>query len=146
MASQVKRFRDHSTRWQRAALRRGVDPGKWDRWRTLSSKSRKVTDPYEYATGKPVREQIRSQLLDAAAEQVAQVHTTLRGARRDNGQIIRTAAVRRNLGHPEAGVSNARLRKIASMSPGALSDEIDESLSRRYSSGERSPFWYEKRG
>lgn len=145
MSAQVKRFKDHSPRWQREALRKGVDPALWDRWRKLSPKVRKATNPTDYSTGKSVRNQLRAPLLNAATAKVLAVHT-IRGARRSDLSPVRATAVRRNLDHPGAGVSNAKLRRIAAMSPRKLAAEIDDSLTRSYSSGDRSPFWYEKRG
>jgi len=145
MAAQVKRFRDHSARWQREALKKGIDPAKWDRWRTLSPKVRKATNPTQYATGQTVRSQLRAPLLNAAVNQVLLVHR-MRGASRVNGQPIQVAAVRRNLDHPQAGMSNAKLRRLVNMTPQKLVREVDASLYRRYDAGERSPFWYNKRG
>lgn len=146
MSALVKRFREHSERWQREALRQGIDPKKWDRWRKLTPKSRKATNPRDYAKGSSVREQIRSVLLDDAVTKVTAVHTVERGARRQDGSAIRRAAVRRNLDHPDAAVSNAELRRIAGMNPQQLAREIDDSLGRNYRGTDRSPFWYEKRG
>lgn len=145
MAAQVKRFRDHSSRWQREALRKGIDPAKWDRWRKLSPKVRKATNPTDYATGQTVRAQLRAPLLNRATTKVLAMHR-VRGATRYDHSPIKFAAVKRNLDHPGAGMSNARLRRIVAMSPQKLVHEIDDSLSRRYRAGERSPFWYEKRG
>lgn len=145
MAAQVKRFGDHSQRWQRDALRKGIDPNKWDRWRKLSPATRKATNPTDYAKGKSVRAQLRDPLLHMAATKVLAMHN-IRGASRFNHSPIQLAAVLRNLDHPGAGMTNARLRRIVAMSPRKLVHEIDDSLSRRYGTGERSPFWYEKRG
>lgn len=145
MAAQVKRFRDHSPRWQREALKNGIDPSRWDRWRKLSPAVRKRTTPTDYATGKTVRQQLRAPLLSQATNKVAAIHN-LRGAKRADQSPIKLAAVRRNLDHPGAGMTNAKLRKIVAMSPQQLVHEVDDSLSRSYDSGERSPFWYEKRG
>jgi hypothetical protein len=145
MAAQVKRFKDHSPRWQREALRKGIDPALWDRWRKLSPKVRKATNPTDYSTGKTVRTQLRAPLLTAATNKVLAIHT-IRGARRADMSPVRITAVRRNLDHPGAGMTNAKLRRIMRMSPQALAAEVDDSLSRSYSSGDRSPFWYEKRG
>jgi hypothetical protein len=145
MAAQVKRFRDHSARWQREALKKGIDPAKWDRWRTLSPKVRKATSPTQYATGQTVRAQLRAPLLNAAVNKVVAIHRT-RGATRYDGSAIKVAAVRRNLDHPDAGMTNARLRRIINMPPQKLVTEVDDSLYRQYDAGERSPFWYEKRG
>lgn len=146
MARQVKRFRDHSPRWQREALKKGIDPSKWDRWTKLSPKSRRVTNPNVYATGEGVLAQIRAKLLDDATAKVVAVHNVQRGARREDGGLVRSTAVRRNLGHPDADISNAKLRRLTRLSPQQLAREVDDSLSRRYNAGERSPFWYEKRG
>lgn len=145
MAALVKPFSEHSRRWQREQLRKGIDPKKWDRWRKLSPKSRKATSPFEYAKGTTVRDQLRKPLLDAATRRLMVIHQT-RGASRFDGSAIKQAAVRRNLDHPDAKMSNARLRRIASLPPNKLVAEVDDSLSRRYGIGERSPFWYEKRG
>lgn len=145
MARQVKPFREHSQRWQREARAKGLDPRKWDRWRKLSPKSRKATAPASYASGEAVAFQVRKALLDETARVVAATQT-LRGARRESGDPIKVAAVRRSLEHPDAGMTNRRLRQIARMPPQELAREIDDSLSRRYGTGDRSPFWYEKRG
>lgn len=141
----VKPFGDHSQRWQREQIRKGIDPKKWDRWRKLSPKVRKATSPFEYAKGNTVRTQLRRPLLDAATRRLLAVHQ-VRGASRFDGSPIKQAAVRRNLDHPAAGMSNAKLRRIAGLTPQKLAIEVDDSLSRRYGAGERSPFWYEKRG
>lgn len=145
MAAQVKRFRDHSPRWQREQLRKGVDPAKWDRWRKLSPKVRKATNPTDYSTGKTVRTQLRAPLLNAAVNKVIAIHR-VRGATRADMSPIRLAAVRRNLDHPGAGMTNAKLRRLVNLSPRKLVTEVDDSLSRSYDTGQRSPFWYEKRG
>lgn len=145
MAAQVKRFRDHSERWQREQLRKGADPGLWDRWRKLSPRVRKSTNPFDYSTGATVRTQLRQPLLDAAANRLIAIHR-IRGATRFDHTPIRLAAVRRNLDHPQAGMTNAKLRRLAGLSPQRLVREVDDSLSRRYDAGDRSPFWYEKRG
>jgi hypothetical protein len=145
MAAQVKRFKDHSARWQREARKKGIDPAKWDRWRSLSPKVRKATNPAEYASGQSVRTQLRAPLLNAAVARVAQVHR-MRGAARSDGSAIKLAAIRRSLDHPEAGMTNAKLRRVVTMTPTRLQSEVDDSLYRDYSAGERSPFWYEKRG
>jgi len=145
MAAQVKRFRDHSARWQREARKKGIDPVKWDRWRALSPKVRKATNPVEYATGKTVRTQLRAPLLNAAVTRVATIHR-MRGATRQDGSAVKLAAIRRNLDHPDAGMSNAKLRRLVNMTPARLVSEVDNSLYRDYAAGERSPFWYEKRG
>jgi hypothetical protein len=145
MAAQVKRFRDHSARWQRDARKRGIDPAKWDRWRTLSPKVRKATNPVEYATGNTVRSQLRAPLLNAAVNQLVIVHGA-RGATRIDGQPIKRAAIRRSLDHPEAHMTNAKLRRLTNMSQSRLTREVDNSLYKDYAAGERSPFWYEKRG
>lgn len=140
MAAQVKKFAEHSARWQRDARRKGIDPKRWDKWRTLSPKSRRQTNPYTYSKGQRVTEIVRSQLLDAATTKVVAVHNNQRNVQ------VRRLAVRRNLSHPDAQMSNNRLRRLVNMTPQKLQREIDDSLSRNYSSGERSPFWYEKRG
>lgn len=145
MARQVKPFGEHSQRWQREQLNNGVNPKLWDRWRLLSAKSRKGTSPFEYSTGKPVRQQLRAPLLDAATKRVLAIHQ-IRGATRFDNSPIKLAAVRRNLDHPRARMSNAKLRQLATLSPQRLVREVDDSLSRRYDAGDRSPFWYEKRG
>lgn len=145
MAAQVKRFEDHSARWQREALKKGIDPAKWNRWRKLSPKVRKATNPAQYATGNPVRAQLRAPLLNAATNRLLAIHR-MRGATRFDGSAIQAAAVRRNLDHPQAGMSNAKLRRLVNLSPQKLVTEVDDSLSRRYDAGERSPFWYNKRG
>lgn len=145
MTAQVKRFGEHSPRWQRDARRKGVDPQLWDRWRKLSPKVRKSTNPFEYAQGSTVRKQLRAPLLEAAAKRLLAVHQ-IRGATRMDNSPIKLAAVRRNLDHPAAGMTNAKLRRIGSLPPRRLVREIDASLSRRYDASERSPFWYEKRG
>ena len=145
MAAQVKRFKDHSARWQREQRAKGVDPGLWDRWRKLSPKMRKATNPTEYATGKGIRVQLRAPLLDAATNRLLAVHRS-RGASRQDGSAIKYAAVRRNLDHPQAGMSNAKLRRVVALTPQKLAIEVDDSLHRDYAAGERSPFWYEKRG
>lgn len=145
MAAQVKRFRDHSARWQREALKKGIDPKKWDRWRSLSPKVRKATNPTEYASGNTVRSQLRAPLLNAAVNRVAAIHR-MRGATRQDGSAVKIAAIRRNLDHPDAGMSNAKLRRIVNMTPQRLVTVVDDSLYRDYAAGERSPFWYEKRG
>jgi hypothetical protein len=145
MAAQVKRFKDHSPRWQRDALRKGIDPAKWDRWRKLSPKIRRATNPTDYASGVSVRAQLRTPLLNAATNKLLAIHR-VRGATRYDNSPIRFAAVKRNLDHPDAGMTNAKLRRIVAMSPQKLVAEVDDSLSRRYGAGERSPFWYEKRG
>jgi hypothetical protein len=145
MAAQVKRFRDHSARWQRDARKRGIDPAKWDRWRTLSPKVRKATNPVEYATGHTVRSQLRAPLLNAAVTRVAAIHR-MRGASRQDGSAVKLAAIRRNLDHPDASMTNAKLRRIVNLTPTRLVAEVDDSLYRDYAAGERSPYWYEKRG
>lgn len=145
MAAQVKRFRDHSARWQREALKKGIDPKKWDRWRSLSPKVRKATNPTEYASGNTVRTQLRAPLLNAAVNRVAAIHR-MRGATRQDGSAVKIAAIRRNLDHPDAAMSNAKLRRIVNMTPQRLVTVVDDSLYRDYAAGERSPFWYEKRG
>lgn len=43
-------------------------------------------------------------------------------------------------------MTNAKLRRVAGLSVPRLKAEIEDSLSQRYGPGERSPFWYEKRG
>jgi hypothetical protein len=145
MAAMVKPFGEHSQRWQREQLRKGLDPKKWDRWRKLSPKIRKTTNPFEYAKGTTVRSQLRAPLLDAATRRLLAIHQ-VRGATRFDGSPIKQTAVRRNLDHPDAGMTNAKLRRIAALLPSRLISEVDDSLSRRYAAGERSPFWYEKRG
>lgn len=145
MAAMVKPFGEHSQRWQREQLRKGIDPKKWDRWRKLSPKARKATNPTEYAKGTTVREQLRNPLLDAATRRLLVMHQA-RGATRYDGSAIKQTAVRRNLDHPDAGMTNAKLRRLINMPPRKLVIEIDDSLSRRYGVGERSPFWYNKRG
>jgi hypothetical protein len=145
MAALVKPFGEHSQRWQREQLRKGIDPKKWDRWRKLSPAARKATSPFEYAKGVTVRSQLRKPLLDAATRRVLAIHS-VRGATRFDGSQIKQTAVRRSLDHPEAGMTNAKLRRIAKLPSYKLVSEVDDSLSRRYGIGERSPFWYEKRG
>lgn len=145
MAAQVKRFKDHSARWQREARKKGVDPVKWDRWRSLSPKVRKATNPTEYASGRTVRTQLRAPLLTSAVSTLAGIHR-MRGATRQDGSAVKLAAIRRNLDHPDAGMTNAKLRRIVNMTPQRLVAHVDDSLHRDYATGERSPFWYEKRG
>ena len=145
MTAQVKPFGDHSQRWQKEQLRKGVDPKKWDRWRKLSPKSRKATNPTDYARGTTVRDQIRKPLLDAATRRMMAIHQG-RGATRFDGSAIQQTAVRRNLDHPDAGMTNAKLRRLVNLPPQKLAMEVDSSLARRYGIGERSPFWYNKRG
>lgn len=145
MAAMVKPFGDHSQRWQREQLRKGIDPKKWDRWRQLSPKVRKATNPSEYAKGSTVREQLRKPLLDAATRRLMAAHQ-VRGATRFDGSAVQQSAVRRNLDHPDAGMTNAKLRRLINLPPQKLVIEVDDSLSRRYGTGERSPFWYNKRG
>lgn len=65
MASQVKRFGEHSQRWQREARRQGVTPAKWNKWRRLSPASRKVSNPTDYSKGKTVV-QFRTEKRDQA--------------------------------------------------------------------------------
>lgn len=145
MTALVKPFGEHSQRWQREQIRKGIDPKKWDRWRKLSPKTRKATNPADYAKGATVRDQIRKPLLDAATRRLMAIHQ-VRGASRYDGSAIKQTAVRRNLDHPDAGMTNAKLRRLVNLPSQKLVTEVDDSLSRRYGTGERSPFWYEKRG
>lgn len=61
-----KAFADHSARWQKQALRDGIDPKRWDAWRKLSASSRKVSDPRKYAQGVTVADQRREARETAA--------------------------------------------------------------------------------
>lgn len=61
-----KPWEDHSDRWKRSQLRKGLTPKRWDAWLRLSQKSRRDTDPYKYASGDSVRDQRRQALIDAA--------------------------------------------------------------------------------
>lgn len=54
MASQVKRFGEHSQRWQKQAKAQGITPAKWNKWRRLSPSTRRITNPTDYAKGKTV--------------------------------------------------------------------------------------------
>lgn len=145
MARQVKPFGAHSQRWQREQIAKGMTPARWDRWRLLSAKVRKSTSPFDYASGKTVRDQLRAPLVEAAAKRLLGAHAA-RGATRADGSPVLLAAVKRNLNHPQAKMTNAKLRRVASLSVHKLIAEVDDSLSRPYAAGERSPFWYEKRG
>lgn len=140
-----KKFSDHSARWQREKLRDGVTPGKWNAWGKLSPKSKKITNPTAYGQGETVVDQIRKPLLDQAAQNVVGAQR-VRGAQRDSGRPIDLAVARRNLNAKGANVSAAKLRKIGSMSRADLAEMIDESLSNARETGDRSPFWYNKKG
>ncbi len=61
-----KKWDDHSERWKRSQLRKGLTPKRWDSWLRLSQKSKRDTDPYKYASGDSVKDQRRQALIDAA--------------------------------------------------------------------------------
>jgi hypothetical protein len=140
-----KKFSDHSARWQREKRNAGVTPQKWNAWDKLTPKSKKVTNPTDYGKGETVRDQVRAPLVDAAAQRVVNVMTAA-GSRRDNGKPLDVAVAKKNLNHKGAHVSAAQLRKMAKMSSRELGEMIDEANSRHYDSGDRSPFWYNKKG
>jgi hypothetical protein len=57
-----KSWGDHSDRWKKNARREGLDPNRWNRWRRLSPKTRKDTNPRNYAKGESIARQKRSKL------------------------------------------------------------------------------------
>lgn len=140
-----KKFSDHSARWQREKTKAGVTPQKWNAWDKLTPKSKKVTNPTEYGKGESVRDQVRAPLVAAAAAAVVAAQVA-GGSRRDNGKPLDIAVAKKNLNHPKAHVSAAKLRKIAGMSRADLTEMIDEANSRHYDDDTRSPFWYNKKG
>ena len=122
MSAPRKRWDEHSDRWKREKTRQGLTKSRWDRWFKLSPKSRKIADPYKYAKGESVREQLRSPL-----EQSAYVNFVTQ--------------------FPTARMSTVRLG-IAAMTPKQLkwtatanAAQIAGKARAKYTTG-RNPFWY----
>ncbi len=67
MSAPRKRFEEHSPRWQRNALKEGIEPRRWNAWFKLSPTTRKTTDAREYGKGQSVADQKRAQAEAAAA-------------------------------------------------------------------------------
>lgn len=59
MARHYKKWEDHSPRWQREQSRKGLDKKRWNAWLKLSEKTRKASDPRDYAAGKSISNQRR---------------------------------------------------------------------------------------
>lgn len=74
MARQVKRFGEHSQRWQKEARAQGISPTKWNKWRRLSESTRKATNPTDYAKGKTVATFRTEQKQQAVYDSLAAVH------------------------------------------------------------------------
>jgi hypothetical protein len=124
-----KKFSEHSARWQREAKRDGLSAAKWDKWSKLSAKSRKASDPREYAKGKPVVVQARENKQSTVYKMLVQVH----------GSTGRPATIRRGVSE----MSSAQLNRVMNMSPlSRLHDYIVKQARRPVHPGEFNPFWY----
>lgn len=74
MARQVKRFGEHSERWQKEARKQGLTPTKWNKWRKLSPATRKASNPIDYAKGKTVADFRGEKKRQAVYDSLAAVH------------------------------------------------------------------------
>lgn len=123
MSAPRKRWDEHSDRWKREKTREGLSKSRWDNWFKLSSKSRKVADPYKYAKGESVRSQIRTPL-----EHSVVAHMVMTFPR------TRMATVR--LGVKE--MTPAQMKWTVQ----ANAAQIAQKARAKYTSGRRNPWWY----
>jgi hypothetical protein len=65
----MKRFSDHSARWQREQLRTGVDPRRYDRWQSLAPSTRKLVSHADYSRGLSARELMAEAKTDSLVDE-----------------------------------------------------------------------------
>lgn len=131
MAKQVKRFGEHSQRWQREARKQGMTARKWNKWRKLSEPTRKATNPYDYSKGKTVTAFRTEKKQQAVYDSLANVH-------KDNAKF-RPRTVRERVKQ----MSLEQLNKILSFkSTSGLTEFIREQL-RLVPRGEDSVYYYQ---
>jgi hypothetical protein len=117
-----KSWDDHSDRWKRQAKREGLTPGRWNRWLRLSPKTRKETNPREYAKGESVPRQRRTKLEKGVIERLNQ----FRGIRKSTVQ------------HNVESLADKDLKWLNN----APVDDIRERAGRKRFSGTSNPWFY----
>lgn len=126
-----KRFRDHSARWQRARLREGVDPKRWDRYTKLSAKTRREVGQLDYARGRSVTELRRKTRLRDLVDKL------LARARKLAGYTPERSIIERNVRH----LSTSDISKINNLSQFQM--ELDAvRRNKRATAVLPSPYWY----
>lgn len=128
MARHYKKWEDHSPRWQREQTRKGLDKKRWNNWLKLSEKTRKASDPSDYAAGKSIADQAKARKLDAAFKKLI----ALKPAGRP------TAFIRRNVERMTEKDLNWTIK--------ATPDQIRARARQKNIPGYvRNPFWYQPR-
>lgn len=122
-----KPFRSHSERWQREAIRDGVDPKRWDRWTELSEKSRANSDPRKYAQGQSVPAQQRELKVSDLSAKINQAMPNI--GDRTAGRIAKRLPSR-------------ELNKLAKMDPNKRPAYIRKRAAMRPEPGQSNPYWY----
>ena len=98
-----KRFSDYSKRWQREAIRDGVDPKKWDQWQRLAPSTQRNVDRRQYSKGFPARELAKEKRQqDAVKDILKKLEGKTRGKVRP-GRVIKNVK----------SMSTKQLRSIA---------------------------------
>jgi|SRR5688572_25933230 len=123
MSAPRKKWADHSVRWQREKSRQGLSQRRWDAWFNLSSRSRKVADPYKYAKGQSVATQRRDSAESKALANMKRHFPQGRVSTMEQGVAVMSAAQLKWT----STATGMQMRKRASAKP---------------LGGERNPWWY----
>jgi hypothetical protein len=125
VARYYKKWEDHSPRWQREQTRKGLSKNRWNAWLKLSDKTRKATDPSQYASGKSIADQRRERKIQQAVQKVKSA----------NSQAARTSVIQRNV----RKMSDKDLDWTLKASP----KQIRERASKKHVQGyPTNPWWY----
>lgn len=122
MPRQIKRWEDHSPRWQREHAKAGESAKRWNGYLKLSEKSQKAAEPRRYAQGESVAEQRRSGYESAAFHTMA---VEMMG---------REASVRESL----ENMTTAQLRWTATATAAQISARARD---KRYRNENGRPIW-----
>lgn len=122
MSAPRKSWDDHSDRWKRDQTRKGLSRSKWDSWFKLSPKSRKITNPYEYAKGRSVAEQRLTSARKAAFDNMV---------KQVNGRI----------GTIRVGVEMMTAEQLR-WTAKANAQQIRRRAGMKMANGKYNPWWY----
>ena len=125
MARHYKKWEDHTPRWQREQSRKGLSQKRWNAWLKLSEKTRKTTDPRQYASGKGIADQRRERKIQQAVARI----------RSATPQSARTSVIQNNV----RKMSDKDLEWTLKASPKSIRQRASNKHVQGYPT---NPWWY----
>lgn len=141
----LKSWAQYSKRWQKARLKEGLNPRRWNRFRHLSAKTRAQTNPYEYAKGKSVKTLSRERMLNDLSRRIEQlaIKHTVRNFGYKGFKPAGRATIRYRL---DKGYGDTGLGKMDRMTDELLYRHIVRENRKIMEDGKFSPLFYHAGG